>query len=560
MNYDFLRLLFTIIVAFLLSYAGTPIAKMLAFKIGAVDIPKDSRRMHKKPIARLGGIAIFFGFIISMLCFGEITTGMQGILIGSIIIVVLGIFDDIYALNALIKFIVQIGAALIVVLHGVRIDHISSFGLASTPYISFGIWAIPITIFWIVGVTNAVNLIDGLDGLAAGVATISTVSVFAISLITRETNVAIVTAAIAGAGFGFLPYNIHPAKIFMGDTGSTFLGFILGCVSVMGLFKSYTVISMAVPFLILGLPLFDTAFAIIRRILQGKSPMAPDRGHIHHRLIDLGFDQKQTVVILLITSGLLSLSAVVLLLCGAQRAIILIAAVMFLSAVGIRLAQTKKRILGKDDKAKAFVFDFDGTLVDSMPYFVDVFKEFAIEHGVQPPEDFVKIITPLGYAGTAEYFADELKIDFDKKEFIEKILELAYPKYLNEIPAKEGAKEFLEKLKAENAKIYLLTASPKKVFEPCLKRLGMYEFFDDAWCCEDFEDTNDNPEIYKKLAEKIGVSVEEIMFFDDNLLSLRGGRNAGCITVGVYDKCSEDFKEDIERENYKFITSFIDLM
>ena len=200
----------------------------------------------------------------------------------------------------------------------------------------------PITVLWIVGVTNAVNLIDGLDGLAAGVSTISTVSLFAISLIMREPAVAIVTAAVAGAGFGFLPYNIHPAKIFMGDTGSTFLGFILGSISIVGLFKSYAVISLAVPFLILGLPIFDTAFAIIRRLMRGQSPMHPDRGHVHHRLIDLGFDQKQTVIILLITSGLLSLSAVVLLLCGAERALVLIVAVMVLSMFGIKLAQQRK--------------------------------------------------------------------------------------------------------------------------------------------------------------------------------------------------------------------------
>lgn len=341
LDFEFLRLLFAFVVAFLISYASTPIVKMLAFRIGAVDVPKDNRRMHKKPIARLGGLAIFYGFIISILCFAEIDTELRGILIGCLVIVVLGIFDDIYSLNALFKFVIQILAALIVVIHGVQIDHFSSFGLSANPYISLGVFAIPITVLWIVGVTNAVNLIDGLDGLAAGVSTISTISLFAISLITRDVGVAIVTAAVAGAGFGFLPYNIHPAKLFMGDTGSTFLGFILACISIVGLFKGYAVISMAVPFLILGLPIFDTAFAIIRRVLRGQSPMHPDRGHVHHRLIDLGFDQKQTVIILLITSGLLSLSAVVLLLCGANRALVLILAVVFLSFIGFTLAKNK---------------------------------------------------------------------------------------------------------------------------------------------------------------------------------------------------------------------------
>ena len=343
MSLDFalLRLLFAFVISFLISFAGTPIVKFLAFRIGAVDVPRDNRRMHKEPIARLGGLAIFYGFIISILCFAEIDTALRGILIGSIVIVILGVFDDIYGLNALFKFVIQIMAALIVVMHGVRIDHISSFGIGSTPYINLGMFAIPITVLWIVGVTNALNLIDGLDGLAAGVSTISTISLFAISLITREVGVAIVTAAIAGAGFGFMPYNLHPAKIFMGDTGSTFLGFMLACVSIVGLFKGYAVISMAVPFLILGLPIFDTAIAIIRRVLHGQSPMHPDRGHVHHRLIDMGFNQKQSVSILLITSGLLSLSAVVLLLCGPQRAIVLIFAVVFLALMGIVFAKQK---------------------------------------------------------------------------------------------------------------------------------------------------------------------------------------------------------------------------
>ena len=338
MSLDFmlLRLLFAFVVAFLIAYASTPIVKMLAFRLGAVDVPKDNRRMHKKPIARLGGLAIFYGFIISILCFTEIDNELQGVLIGSIIIVVLGIFDDIYSLNAFLKFFVQIVAAMIVVLHGVLIEHIS---IGANTYIPLGAFAIPVTVLWIVGVTNAINLIDGLDGLAAGISIISTIPLFVISLVTGEIGVALVTATIAGAGFGFLPHNIHPAKIFMGDTGSTFLGFTLASISIVGLFKSYAVISMAVPFLILGLPIFDTMFAIIRRVLRGQSPMHPDRGHVHHRLIDLGFDQKQTVIILLIASGLLSLSAVVLCLCGATRAIILILAVLFLSFLGISLAK-----------------------------------------------------------------------------------------------------------------------------------------------------------------------------------------------------------------------------
>ena len=259
MEYDLLRLFFTIFIAFLVSFASTPVVKSLAYKIGAIDVPNDERRMHKKPIARLGGLAIFYGFIVAILCFADINHTIRGILIGSVIIVSLGVLDDVFQLKSLTKLLVQIVAASVVVMHGLRVHYISNPNIfSSDPYISFGIWSAPITILWIVGVTNAVNLIDGLDGLAAGVSSISCVSLLAISLVTKEPEIAILTAAAAGAVFGFLPYNLHPAKIFMGDTGATFLGFFLACVSIMGLFKSYAVISFAVPFLILGLPIFDT--------------------------------------------------------------------------------------------------------------------------------------------------------------------------------------------------------------------------------------------------------------------------------------------------------------
>lgn len=338
MEYSILRLIFTLAVAFLISYAATPVVMALAEKIGAIDVPKDARRMHSKPIPRIGGLAIYYGFLVSVLCFCDIDTPIRGILLGTVIIVALGVADDCVEMKAMPKFLVQIAAALIVVFHGVTIDYISvPEWLGFGPYISFGAWSIPITVLWIVGVTNAVNLIDGLDGLAAGISTIASVSLFAISLITQEINIAILTAAVAGGGFGFLPYNVHPAKIFMGDTGATFLGYVLACVSVLGLFKGYAVISFAIPFLILGLPIFDTGFAIIRRVAKGKSPMSPDRGHLHHRLIDMGLGQKQAVTVLCILSALLSLSGVVLLISNAYRAILLIAAIFILTMAAVKI-------------------------------------------------------------------------------------------------------------------------------------------------------------------------------------------------------------------------------
>ncbi|MCX7615731.1 MAG: undecaprenyl/decaprenyl-phosphate alpha-N-acetylglucosaminyl 1-phosphate transferase, partial [Clostridiales bacterium] len=236
----FILSLFAFFIAGLISFFSTPVVKIFAHRIGAIDVPKDNRRMHKLPIPRLGGLAIFFGFIFSVLLFGQIDAPAKGILLGSVIIVVLGVIDDIISLNALIKFLVQILAALIPVLAGVRIEFLSNPNIFSNSiYFGLGYLSIPITILWIVGITNAVNLIDGLDGLAVGVSSIASLSLFVVAMLVSEPFVAIVMAALAGACIGFMPYNITPAKIFMGDTGATFLGYILAVVSIQGLFKFY---------------------------------------------------------------------------------------------------------------------------------------------------------------------------------------------------------------------------------------------------------------------------------------------------------------------------------
>ena len=275
--------------------------------------------MHKVPIPRMGGLAIFLGFIISVLLFVEVDDQMKGILLGSVIIVVMGIIDDITPLRVSLKFVIQILAALIPVYYGVQITCISNPNLFSdNPYWNFGWLSIPITVIWIVGLTNAVNLIDRLDGLAIGVSSISALTMLAIAILVAEPQVAVIMAALVGACIGFMPYNMNPAKIFMGDTGSTFLGYILACITIQGLFKFYAVISFVVPFLILGLPIFDTMFAIIRRISHGQNPMAPDRSHVHHRLIDMGLNQKQAVAVLYVISAILGLSAVVLATSGDQ--------------------------------------------------------------------------------------------------------------------------------------------------------------------------------------------------------------------------------------------------
>ncbi len=327
-----------LIAALLVSFVSTPVVKALAQKMGAVDVPKDSRRMHDHPIPRMGGLAIFFGFTLSTLVFLPLTEQLRGMLLGACLIVVLGILDDIYTLSAKLKFVVQIIAALIAVLHGNIITVISNPNIFSdNPYWDLGILSVPISVLWVVGITNAVNLIDGLDGLACGVSTISSMTMLVIALVVAEGDVAIIMAALAGACIGFLPYNLNPAKIFMGDTGSTFLGFVLAVVSIQGLFKYAAIISFAVPFLMLALPIFDTCFAIIRRVSKGQSPMSPDRSHIHHRLIDMGFSQKQAVAVLYVISAILGLSAVVLTTSGELRALLFLLALCVAAGISARI-------------------------------------------------------------------------------------------------------------------------------------------------------------------------------------------------------------------------------
>ncbi len=340
-NADF-GILIVSLLAFLaagaVSFASTPLVRMLAEKIGAIDVPRDARRMHKKPIPRLGGLAIFFGFLFAILLFGRIDHQTRGILLGAVIIVVLGVIDDSHPLGPKLKFAVQVAAALMPVLHGVVIERFSNPNIFSdNPYINLGVLSIPLTIVWIVGITNAVNLIDGLDGLAIGVSSIACFSLFAIAVMVSEPFVAIIMAALAGACIGFMPYNLNPARMFMGDTGATFLGYMLAVVSIQGLFKFYAVVSFAVPFLILGLPIFDTLYAIVRRLRHGQNPMQPDRGHVHHRLIDMGFSQKQSVAILYAMSGILGLSAVVLTTSGELKAMLLLIAVIVAAMIGVRV-------------------------------------------------------------------------------------------------------------------------------------------------------------------------------------------------------------------------------
>lgn len=337
-----LFMIFAFIVSFAFTFATTPLVRRFAFKIGAIDIPKDNRRMHKKPTPRIGGLAIIFGFTVATLCFAQPSRQLYGTLSGAAIIAIMGVIDDCKNLPAKLKFVIQIIAALVVVFAGdIKIDVFTNPNfLSDNPYWVLPEWlSVTLTVIWIVFITNAVNFIDGLDGLAAGVSAIMSISLVFISIRVGEYSIAILGIALMGSCFGFLPFNFNPAKIFMGDTGSTFLGFMLATLSIQGVFKSYAVISFAVPLLILGLPLFDALFAMIRRILRGQSPMTADRGHLHHRLVDMGFSQKQTVFILYAISGVLGITAVLLAESGVLRALLLVICVLILLLIGSMLGK-----------------------------------------------------------------------------------------------------------------------------------------------------------------------------------------------------------------------------
>ena len=279
-----LKVLLALGIAALIAFGSTPIVKTFAQRVGAMDVPDFKRHIHSHPTPRMGGMAIFLGFLISVLLFVDISRPVQGILIGAVIIVATGVIDDIVEMKYYVKFAAQVLAAIIAVLHGVTIEGLMNPNVFShEETLVIGYLSIPVTILWIVGITNAVNLIDGLDGLACGVSAISSVTMLVVALLVSEPNVALILAALAGGCLGFIPYNMNPAKIFMGDTGALLLGYVLATVSILGLFKFYAVMTFIVPILALALPLFDTLFAIIRRLVHGQNPMTPDRGHLHHR-------------------------------------------------------------------------------------------------------------------------------------------------------------------------------------------------------------------------------------------------------------------------------------
>ena len=286
----------------------TPLCRLLAFRIGAVDSP-EARKIHQSPMPRLGGLAIYLGFSPAFWFLAKGSPSLWGLWLGGTLIFLVGLVDDIKNLHPLAKLMGQVLAALVAVAWGVKVEFLTN------PFdglFVLGNLAIPVTLFWIVGITNALNLIDGLDGLAAGTAAIAGITIGIIAALRGEVLVAGLALSLAASSLGFLPYNFHPARIFMGDCGSMFLGYNLAVLAILGLTKGATVVSLFIPIVVLGLPIMDTLMAIFRRFLNKRPIFSPDRGHIHHKLLDQGLDQRQAVGIIYLVNACLGGSAIIL--------------------------------------------------------------------------------------------------------------------------------------------------------------------------------------------------------------------------------------------------------
>jgi len=338
----------SLIAAFVASILLTPLVKRLAFRIGAVDAP-NYRKVHARIMPRLGGLAIFLAFLIGVAILYPYLTSIDvlpwnvsnysllAIIVGACIIVATGVIDDMREISAKAKMLGQLAAALIVIfVGGIQIDTVN---LPFVGELDFGLLSIPLTILWIVGITNAINLIDGLDGLAAGVSTIALITLAIMAFIMSNMFVLVLAAILAVASFGFLFYNFHPAKIFMGDTGALFLGFMISVLALLG-FKNVTFVALIIPVIILGVPISDTFFAIVRRVRMKKKWSDPDKSHLHHRLLDMGFTHRQTVLIIYGIAMMFGLAAIVLSMAKVWGAILLVAVILtaieiFVEVIGL---------------------------------------------------------------------------------------------------------------------------------------------------------------------------------------------------------------------------------
>ncbi|MCC5893303.1 MraY family glycosyltransferase [Exiguobacterium sp.] len=281
------------LVSFVMAILITPLVRRFAYLIGAVDHP-NARKVHVRPMPRIGGLAIFIAFLIGYALLLPASRYNDAILIGAVVIILTGLIDDRFQLSARVKLMGQMIATVVVLHSGMRIEMIN---LPFDQQLYLGSWSIPVTVLWLIGITNAINLIDGLDGLAAGVSSIALGTIALLAIIQGNVYLTMMALLLLASTLGFLVHNFYPAKIFMGDTGALFLGYMLAVFSLIG-FKNVTLFSLVVPVLLLGLPISDTIFAIVRRLVQGRPPMSPDKSHMHHQLIDMGFTTRQAVLLM----------------------------------------------------------------------------------------------------------------------------------------------------------------------------------------------------------------------------------------------------------------------
>ena len=312
-------------------------------KEGLVDIPNE-RKIHTKPISRIGGVAIWASTMLTFLClvflcyypYGSL---LSGILLGSSLMFLLGLIDDIYNLNAKFKLFIQVAIATLVYLLGVQINELPIAG-----GIDLGIFSYPITLLWIVGISNAVNFIDGVDGLAGSVVTVNaiTLAIIAVTMTPSNPISALIGFILAGSMLAFLTFNFNPAKIFMGDSGALFSGFLLATISITGVMKAAT-LAIIVPFVVLAVPIMDITYASLRRILKGKSPFVADSEHIHHKLLHAGFSQKKTVVILTSVASLAGAMAAFFMGHNAMKHYIAYIIILVLIMFGLNYLKTREK-------------------------------------------------------------------------------------------------------------------------------------------------------------------------------------------------------------------------
>lgn len=320
--------------------AVTPLVRKLAIKLKAIDQPEE-RKVHQTLMPRMGGLAICLSFWAVVLLTQGLTREIIGLLTGGFVICLLGLWDDLRGVNPKVKLLVQILAAGIIVFAGIRVDYLTHplADIFHTGYFSY-----PLTILWIIGITNAVNLIDGLDGLAVGVSAIAALTLGIVACLEGLGQIGMLAFILACSSFGFLRYNFYPAKIFMGDTGSLFLGFNLAVLAIMGLTKSTTVISLFLPVIILGIPILDTILAIFRRYYSGKPIFSADKEHLHHRLLDIGLSHRGTVLAIYGVSLILGLSAILMASLSTPQGML----IMLFVTSGVFITADKMGILKKE--------------------------------------------------------------------------------------------------------------------------------------------------------------------------------------------------------------------